>query len=44
MIGSDYGRLDWAFTIFAGLAVASSFAVAFVPKPARISKMASFGG
>lgn len=44
MIGSDYGRLDWAFTIFAALAVASSFATAFVPRPARVGKMASFGG
>lgn len=44
MIGSDYAKLDWAFTIFALLAVASSFAVAFVPKPARVGRMASFGG
>ena len=44
MIGSDYGRLDTAFWVFAALAVVSAFATVFLPRASHASRMSSFGG
>ncbi|MHB8958128.1 MAG: MFS transporter [Candidatus Limnocylindrales bacterium] len=43
LIGSDYGRLDFAFTVLAGAALLSALATALIPRAARQSHMPAFG-
>ena len=43
IVGSDYGRLGFAFTLAAGAAVVSAGATMLLRRPARVSRMAAFG-
>ena len=42
LIGGDYGRLGFAFTVLAGAAVVSAIATAFVPRATRPARMRAF--
>ena len=43
LIGSDYGRLGFAFTVLAGAALLSALATALIPRAARKTHMPAFG-
>ncbi len=43
IVGSDYGRLGFAFTLAAGAAVVSAAATMLLRKPTRVTRMPVFG-
>ena len=43
LIGNDYGRLGFAFTVLAGAALLSALATALIPRAGRQSHMPAFG-
>ncbi|MDA8202121.1 MAG: MFS transporter, partial [Chloroflexi bacterium] len=43
LIGTDYGRLGFAFAVLAGAALISALATALIPRAVRTGHMPAFG-